>query len=55
MGRDKKYQNEEERKEAQRQFAREYYNKNKKQIKLKRMEKYYVRRLEEIRENLSRL
>jgi hypothetical protein len=41
MGRKKKYNTEEERKNAQRKWNREYYNKNKEKINAHRMEVYY--------------
>jgi hypothetical protein len=41
MGRKKKYNTDEERIEAQREYNRKYYEKNKSQINKKRMVKYY--------------
>jgi hypothetical protein len=41
MGRKKKYNSDEEKKEAQREWNRQYYLKNKKKINTHRMEKYY--------------
>lgn len=43
MGRKKKYHSEEEKREAQRKWALEYYHRNKKEINKKLMEKYYER------------
>jgi hypothetical protein len=42
MGRKKKYQTDEERNDAQRKWALEYYLRNKETINKKRMEQYYV-------------
>jgi len=44
MGRLKKYKTEEEKKEAQRKWVREYYNRNKVILNKKAMEKYYERK-----------
>lgn len=41
MGRKKKYNTEEEKKEAQREWNRQYYLKNKEKINSHRMKKYY--------------
>lgn len=41
MGRKKKYLTIEEQKEAQRQYAKKYYDRNKDKINSKSMEKYY--------------
>ena len=41
MGRLKKYSSEEEKKEAQKKWASEYYYRNKEKINKKAMEKYY--------------
>jgi len=41
MGRKQKYQTDDERKEAQRRWSREYYHRNKNTINRKAMEKYY--------------
>jgi hypothetical protein len=41
MGRLKKYKTEEEKKEAQKKWANQYYYRNKEQINKKAMEKYY--------------
>jgi len=42
MGRKRKYQTPDEKLEAQRRWAREYYQRNKDEINRKAMEKYYV-------------
>lgn len=44
MGRKPKYKTDEERKEAQRKWAREYYHRNKDKINKRSMEKYYERK-----------
>lgn len=44
MGRKRKYKTDEERKEAQRRWAREYYYRNKDKINKRAMEKYYERK-----------
>lgn len=44
MGRKQKYKTNEERKEAQRRWAREYYHRNKDKINKRAMEKYYEKR-----------
>lgn len=41
MGRLKKYKTEEDRRESQRRWAREYYYRNRETINKKAMEKYY--------------
>lgn len=41
MGRKKKYNTEEERREAQREWNKKYYLKNKEKINAHRMKKYY--------------
>jgi hypothetical protein len=41
MGRLKKYKTEEEKKEAQKKWANQYYHRNKEQINKRAMEKYY--------------
>ena len=41
MGRLKKYKSEQEKVEAQRLWAKEYYHRNKEKINKKAMEKYY--------------
>jgi hypothetical protein len=41
MGRFKKYKTDEEKKEAQKNWAKEYYHRNKLKINEKTMEKYY--------------
>ena len=41
MGRLKKYSTEEEKKDAQKKWANEYYYRNKEKINKKAMEKYY--------------
>lgn len=41
MGRLKKYKTEEEKKEAQKKWANQYYHRNKEKINKKAMEKYY--------------
>ena len=41
MGRLKKYKTEDEKKEAQKKWAKEYYYRNKEKINKKAMEKYY--------------
>lgn len=41
MGRKRKYHTDEEQKEAQRKWAREYYHRNKDEINKKAMERYY--------------
>jgi hypothetical protein len=41
MGRLKKYSTEEEKKEAQKKWANEYYHRNKEKINKRAMEKYY--------------
>ena len=41
MGRKKKYMTEEEKKEANRKAARDYYRKNADKVKEKRMKRYY--------------
>lgn len=48
MGRLKKYKTEQEKIEAQRAWAKEYYHRNKKVINKKTMEKYY-----ELRKNIQ--
>lgn len=48
MGRKKKYNTEEEKREAQRKWNREYYIKNKQKINTHRMEVYY-----ELQKNLQ--
>jgi hypothetical protein len=55
MGRRSKYKTEEERKEAQRKWNREYYHRNKDKINSQRMEKYYEGKLKDIQEKLSNL
>ena len=49
MGRKRKYHTEEEKLDAQRKWAREYYTRNKESINKNAMEKYY-----ELRKNLRR-
>jgi hypothetical protein len=44
MGRIKKYSTEDEKKEAQKKWAKEYYYRNKNIINKKTMEKYYGRK-----------
>jgi|TARA_R110002153_G_scaffold119079_1_gene263994 hypothetical protein len=44
MGRKKKYHTEEERKEAQLKWQREWYERNKVELNAQRMEKYYERK-----------
>jgi len=44
MGRKRKYYTEEERREAQRKWAREYYYRNKDKINKKAMDKYYEKK-----------
>ena len=44
MGRLKKYKTEQEKVDAQRLWAKEYYHRNKEKINKKTMEKYYVLR-----------
>lgn len=44
MGRKKKYHTIEEKKEAQKKWSMNYYNRHKKDINKKRMEKYYEQR-----------
>ena len=41
MGRNKKYNTDEEQLQAKRKWARDYYHRNKSQINKKTMEKYY--------------
>ena len=41
MGRKPKYKTEEEKREAQKKWANEYYHRNKENINKKAMEKYY--------------
>ena len=48
MGRKKKYFTEDEKKEAQRKWVREYYQRNKEKLNKNSMEKYY-----ELRKNLQ--
>ena len=48
MGRLKKYKTEQEKIEAQRDWAKEYYHRNKEVINKKTMEKYY-----ELRKNIQ--
>ncbi len=48
MGRLKKYKTEQEKAEAQRTWAKEYYYRNKEKINKKTMEKYY-----ELRKNIQ--
>ena len=48
MGRIKKYKTEQEKVEAQRLWAKEYYHRNKEKINKKTMEKYY-----ELRKNIQ--
>jgi hypothetical protein len=48
MGRLKKYSTDEEKKEAQKKWANEYYYRNKEKINKKAMEKYY-----ELQKNLQ--
>ena len=53
MGRKKKYKTEEEQKEAQRKWNREYYERNKSEINKKKMEEYYESKIEEMEKKLS--
>ena len=55
MGRKPKYNTEEEKKEAQRKWNREYYRRKKEKINSHRMEKYYEGKLKDIQEELSKL
>lgn len=55
MGRKKKYKTEEEQKEAQRKWNREYYERNKSDINKRKMEKYYESKIKEMEEKLSEL
>lgn len=55
MGRKPKYNTEEEKKEAQRKWNREYYRRQKEKINSHRMEKYYEGKLKDIQEELSKL
>ena len=55
MGRNKKYISEEEKKEAQREWNRKYYEKNKSDINKKQMIKYYEERIKEMEKVLSEL
>lgn len=55
MGRNKKYISEEEKKEAQREWNRKYYEKNKFDINKKQMIKYYEERIKEMEKVLSEL
>jgi hypothetical protein len=55
MGRKRKYLTEEERVQAQREWNRKYYTKNKEKLNMKQMEKYYEGKLKEIRQKLSEL
>lgn len=48
MGRKKKYSTDQEKSDAQRKWAREYYTRNKEKINEKLMKKYY-----ELRKNLQ--
>ena len=48
MGRSKKYKTEQEKIDAQRTWAKEYYHRNKEVINKKTMEKYY-----ELRKNIQ--
>jgi len=55
MGRNKKYISEEEKKEAQREWNRKYYEKNKSDINKKQMIKYYEEKIKEMEKILSKL
>lgn len=55
MGRTRKYNTDEERQDAQRKFALEYYHRNKESINKKTMRKYYEQRIKEMGEKLSEL
>jgi len=55
MGRKKKYNTEEEKQDAQRKWALEYYHRNKDGINKKTMKGYYEQRIKEMGEKLSEL
>ncbi len=54
MGRKKKYYTEEERKEAQRKWQMDHYERNKSKILRKAKERYRLKKLEERREKKRR-
>jgi len=53
MGRKRKYNTEEEKIQAQREWNKRYYEKNKSHISDKKMEEYYETKIREMEEKLS--
>jgi len=53
MGRKKKYNTEEEKVQAQREWNKKYYEKNKLHINDKKMEEYYETKIKDLEEKLS--
>lgn len=53
MGRNKKYNTEEEKIQAQREWNKKYYEKNKLRINDQKMEEYYETKIKDLEEKLS--
>jgi len=55
MGRNQKHKTEEEKKIAQRKWAREYYHRNKTNINKKTMKEYYENQIKIMEQKLSKM